>query len=272
MPIQQINQCDIYYETHGAGRETLLFSHGLMFSTSQFHHQIDNFKKRYHIMAYDHRGQGRSAAVITPHRLSVLTEDVAMLIQAHQLGPVHFVGTSLGGVVGLALALNYPHLVKSLTLVATNGGSEMANLGFWLLRMGVQIVGISPLIPQLMHWLFGATFLQDDDRLEERLYWQERLACNRKTVVKSADGIARGHLVPHLAQIRCPTLLLAGTEDKLITLNSVRRLQAVLPNAVLKLIYHAGHNPLVEEPHQCHHAMERFLRLEATREDWMALA
>lgn len=272
MPIQQINHCDIYYETHGAGRETLLFSHGLLFSTTQFHHQIDNFKKRYHIMAYDHRGQGRSAAMVTPHRLSVLTEDVATLIQSHQLAPVHFVGTSLGGVVGLALALNYPHLVKSLTLVATNGGAEMAHIGFRLLRMGVQCVGISPLMSQLMQCLFGATFLQDDDRLEERLYWQERLASNRKAVVKSADGISREHLAPHLPQIKCPTLLLAGTEDKLISLDSVRRLEAVLPNAVLKLIYHAGHNPLVEEPHQCHHAMEQFLRLEAARKDWMAMA
>jgi pimeloyl-ACP methyl ester carboxylesterase len=270
MPLQRVNHCDLHYETHGAGRETLLFAHGLLFSTAQFHHQIEHFKKHYHILAYDHRGQGRSAP-IQPSRglgnsgnsmLWQLVDDAASLIKARQLAPVHFVGASLGAVVGLLLAIRQPKLIRSLTLAGTDGNAESNHLGFHLLSLGVRFFGVSPFLSPLMHWFFGDAFLNDDDRIEERLFWQERLSANRKSVIRSVAMLPRSQLLSQVSQIQCPTLLLAGTEDRLASLEWVRRLQTLIPNAHLKLIYHAGHNPLLEEPYQCHHAMEQFLRLE----------
>lgn len=272
MPLQRINDCDLHYETHGAGRETLLFSHGFLFSTTQFHHQIDHFKARYHIVAYDHRGQGRSAVAASSAALAQLADDAAVLIQTRHLQPVHFVGAGVGGVVGLALALQHPQLVSSLTLVGMDGDMEMRHLGFRLMAWGMLSLGVGPFLSPLMQWLFGPSFLSNDDRIEERLFWQERLLANRKSVIRSVCAGARVQLMPQVSQIQCPTLLLAGTEDRLIALDGVRRLQALIPNATLKLIYHAGHNPLVEEPHQCHHAMDQFYRALAAREDRIALA
>jgi pimeloyl-ACP methyl ester carboxylesterase len=277
MPITHINGCDLYYETHGAGQEALLFSHGLLFSTTQFHHQIDHFKRRYLILAYDHRGQGRSTKtlstnMLSTNMLSLLTHDASNLIEAHGLAPVHFVGAGMGGVVGLSLALNHSHLVKSLTLVGTNGDAELAQMGVRILRMGIQLLGMAPLVPRLMQSLFGKNFLQNDDRLEEKLYWQERLSCQNKTVSRTANDVGRGQLGACVSGIQCPTLLLTGSEDRLMPLESVRRLQALIPQATLKMVYHAGHNPLIEEPHQCHYALEQFLRKLASVEDMKASA
>jgi pimeloyl-ACP methyl ester carboxylesterase len=204
--------------------------------------------------------------------LSHLKQDVVNLIESQGLAPVHFVGAGMGGVVGLALALSHPHMVKSLTLVGTNGDAELSKMGVKFLRMGIQLLGMAPLVPRLMQSLFGESFLQDDDRLEERLYWQERLACQNKRVSSAANGVGRSDLDACVSRIQCPTLILTGSEDRSMSLESVRRLQALMPQAVLKLVYHAGHNPLIEEPHQCHYALEQFFRKLASEEDLKASA
>ena len=104
MPVIKINNCDYYYEEHGAGSETILFSHGLLWSGYLFHKQVAFFKRRYRVITYDHRGQGKSSVPKTGYDMDSLYEDVVLLIEHLKLGSVHFAGLSMGGFVGMRLA------------------------------------------------------------------------------------------------------------------------------------------------------------------------
>ena len=112
MAVMEINGARIYYEESGAGPETLVFSHGLLMSGEMFSEQVKAFSGRYRCVSYDHRGQSRSEVTDSGYDMDSLTEDAATLIRRLDCGPCHFAGLSMGGFVGMRLAIRYPELIR----------------------------------------------------------------------------------------------------------------------------------------------------------------
>jgi 3-oxoadipate enol-lactonase len=113
MPTIRTNGTDLWYEDTGGSASAILFSHGLLLSTRQFDPQVTALRDRYRCIAYDHRGQGRSAlSKLRSIDMETLTADAIALIEALGLAPVHFCGHSMGGFVGMRLAARRPELVR----------------------------------------------------------------------------------------------------------------------------------------------------------------
>ena len=89
-----------------------------------FADQISVLRSRLRCVAYDHRGQGQSPPSPTPFDMETLYEDAVALIEKLALGPVHFVGLSMGGFIGMRLAARRPELVRSLVLIDTAADAE----------------------------------------------------------------------------------------------------------------------------------------------------
>ena len=124
MPFKQINGAKIYYEETGTGPETLIFSHGLLMNGDMFQQQVEVLSERYRCICYDHRGQSRSEVTDTGYDMDSLTEDAAALIRDLDAAPCHFAGLSMGGFVGMRLAIRHPELLKSLVLIETTADPE----------------------------------------------------------------------------------------------------------------------------------------------------
>src|SRR5438445_11081604 len=125
MPTLDVNGTTLYYEDTGGAGPPLLFSHGLLFSGRMFEAQIAHLRGRYRCIAWDHRGQGRSADA--PGRcveIETVTADAVALIEALGLAPVHFAGLSMGGLVGLRIAARRPELIRSLLLMEPTAEPE----------------------------------------------------------------------------------------------------------------------------------------------------
>src|SRR5678816_4648245 len=92
----------LHYEDTGPGStgETIAFSHGLLWGTELFEPQIAALRARYRCIAWDHRGQGRSAA---DHRhcigIELVTQDAVALLEQLAGDAVHLAGLSMGGFV-----------------------------------------------------------------------------------------------------------------------------------------------------------------------------
>src|SRR5690606_22536707 len=125
MPMIEVNGTSLYYEDTGAGSETIVFSHGLLWGTEMFAPQIAALRDRYRCIAWDHRGQGRSAA---DHRhcigMELLWQDAVALLDKLGVSRVCFVGLSMGGFVAMRVAARNPELVKKLILIETTIGPE----------------------------------------------------------------------------------------------------------------------------------------------------
>jgi pimeloyl-ACP methyl ester carboxylesterase len=124
MPDIDVNNTRLYYETHGDGRETIVFSHGLLMNAGMFSAQVRALKQGYRCITYDHRGQGRSAVPDSGYDIDNVTRDAASLIRSLGAWPCHFVGLSMGGFVGMRLAIHHPELLSSLTLMETSADPE----------------------------------------------------------------------------------------------------------------------------------------------------
>src|SRR5512141_257131 len=100
----EVNGTTLYYEDTGPGStgETIVFSHGLLWSTVMFARQIEALRGRYRCIAWDHRGQGKSAS---DYRhcigMELVTQDALALLDHLKLPPVHFAGLSMGGFVAM---------------------------------------------------------------------------------------------------------------------------------------------------------------------------
>src|SRR5438045_727365 len=97
MPFAELPGVRLFYEDRGAGPQTILFSHGLLWSSWMWRAQLDHFAPRFRCIAYDHRGQGQSELTPSGYDMDTVAADAVALIEKLGIAPVHFVGLSMGG-------------------------------------------------------------------------------------------------------------------------------------------------------------------------------
>jgi pimeloyl-ACP methyl ester carboxylesterase len=263
MPAIGVNGTTLHFEDTGGAGEPILFSHGLLWSTALFAPQVAAFRDRFRCVAYDHRGQGRSAddrrKVID---MDLLTDDAVALIDALGLGRVHFCGLSMGGFVGMRLAARHPRCVRSLILCDTSAEPEPPENAPKYKRMNWAARWLGPrvVVPQVMPILFGRTALTDPARAAERREWQARLNGNRRSIWRAVNGvILREPVLAELPKITAPTLVIVGNEDVATVPAKAQRIASGIPNARLVVVPEAGHSSTVENPAAVNAAIEAFL-------------
>jgi 3-oxoadipate enol-lactonase len=263
MPIIDVNGTELYYEDTGGNGNPIVFSHGLLWNSTLFRPQIQNLRHRYRCVAYDHRGQGRSADA-TGYKidLDTLASDAAALIESLQLGPVHFCGLSMGGFVAMRLAVSRPDLIRSLVLLETSADPEpfASRLKYRMLNVIAFLFGFRVIASAVMPIMFGQTALRDRTRLAERLAWKRQLLANRRSIWRTVNGIiAREAMLEKLGRINVPTLVIVGDEDVATVPTKAERITAAIKTATLIRIPEAGHSSTVEQPAAINAAISKFL-------------
>jgi pimeloyl-ACP methyl ester carboxylesterase len=263
MPDIDVNDTRLYYEIHGDGRETIVFSHGLLMNAGMFSAQVQVLKQRYRCITYDHRGQGRSAVPDSGYDMDNVTRDAASLIRSLGAWPCHFVGLSMGGFVGMRLAIHHPELLSSLTLMETSADPEpretvgpyrrMAFVGRWF--------GFGLVIGRVMDILFGKSFMSDPERERQRRKWRERiLQNNRRGIYHAAHGVIdREGVYEQLEDIETPTLIIVGEEDTATTPGKAQRMHEKIAGSKLVVIPQAGHSSSIEQPDAVNREIVTFL-------------
>jgi 3-oxoadipate enol-lactonase len=256
----RIRNCSYYFEMYGQGPETIVLAHGLLWSGEMFHKQVRHFKEKYRIIVYDHRGQGRSEVTPRGYDMDELYKDAVALIEALELGPVHFGGLSMGGFIGLRIAARRPDLLRSLILMETSAQAEPNIFKYGILNMLVKLFGVASVAGPVMKIMFGEAFLNDPSRKEERETWRSNLLKNKKTIVRAVEGVLRRKGVEaELQNIQCPTLILVGTDDKATTPEKAEFLNSNISNSKLVYVQDAGHTACIEAPKQYNEAIQSFL-------------
>lgn len=251
MPIARVNGVELFYEERGAG-VPIVFSHGLLWSGRMFEAQVAALADRYRCITYDHRGQGRSPRSPARYDMDDLTADAAALIESLGAAPCHFVGLSMGGMVGLRLALRRPELLRSLTLIesAADGEPRRNIPKYRAMGLYARLAGLGLLIRPVMKIMFGRAFLCDPSRQDERRAQEAHLrSLDIPGMLAALDCvITRPAVTSSLGQITTPTLVLHGDDDRAIVPARARATAQAIPSARLVPIPRAGHTSTVEEP------------------------
>jgi pimeloyl-ACP methyl ester carboxylesterase len=267
MPYLTLDDATLYYEERGAGPETLVFAHGLLWSGRMFTPQVDALRDRYRCITFDFRGQGRSAVTPDGYDMETLTADAVALIRHLDAAPCHFVGLSMGGFVGMRLAVRHADLLRSLALLNTSADSEPAvNVPRYRgLNRIARWFGLRLVAGQVLPIMFGETFLADPSRADERDYWREQLLANdRLGISRAVQGVVeREGVAEEIDRITVPTLILAGDEDVATVPAKSERMHARIPTSQLTVIPAAGHSSTIEQPDAVTTALATFLAATA---------
>lgn len=263
MPKTTANGVNYYYEDSGSGPETLVFAHGLLWSGRMFDAQVAAFKDRYRCITYDFRGQGQTEVTAAGYDMDTLYEDTVALLESLKATPCHFVGLSMGGFIGMRIAIRRPELLKSLILLETTADPEPSeNIPkYKLLNMIARWFGFKPVTKPIMKIMFGQKFLTDTTRPELYAEMVRQLHANHRIgITRAVMGvIERQGVYDQIDQIKTPTLICVGDQDVATVPAKSERMQARIPNSQLVMIAGGGHTSSVEEPEAINQAIANFL-------------
>ncbi len=219
-----------------------------------------HFKTRFTCIAYDHRGQGQSESV--GHLdMDTLYEDAAALIEKlSPKKPVHFVGLSMGGFVGMRLAARKPHLLKSLILMETSADPEPNKIKYIVLNWIFALGGARLVGKKVVGILFGKSSQQDALKGSMVAKWKAIIESRPTNVTKAVDGVIyREGIDGELSKITTPTLVIVGDEDVATAPEKAERIHRAIPNSQLKVVAKAGHSSCLEQPEAVNGLIEDFI-------------
>ena len=247
-------------ETGPAAAPAVMLSHSHFSDHRMWRPQIDALAEHYRVVAYDTRGHGASGVPKGPYSLDDLASDALELMDALGLDGVHFVGLSMGGMIGMTLALKAPERVRSLLLCDT--AAEMP-AGVWDERVATaRADGVEPLLEPTMARWFTPEFRES---APETVAWIRRIASGTASAgyLGCAEAIKAMRLVPRLGDIRLPTRVIVGAQDPATPVAAAEVLADGIPGAELVVIDGAAHLANLEQPAAFSEAMLAFLDAHA---------
>ena len=265
MPRLKIRDAEIFYNDSGAvaSGETLVLAHGLLWNNEMFSAQIEVLKQNYRCIAFDFRGQGKSDSTSSGYDMGSLALDSKELIEKLVDGPIHFLGLSMGGFIGMRLAIHHPELLKSLLLLETTADPEPAENKpkYRRLTFIARWFGFGLVLDKIMAIMFSQSFLNDPDKAVLKLRCENQLkSLDRRTFGKAVKGVIdRNGIYASLSKISLPTLIVVGDEDVATTPAKAERMHEAIKGSKLVTIEKAGHSSCMEQPEAVTKAVSEFL-------------
>jgi len=250
MPYAQIVDLDIYYELHGpVGGDALVLLNGALDTIeSDWSKHLPAFAARYRVLAYDHRGHGRTSASPTPFSgYDLLVGDLVALLDTLGIARAHFCGFSDGAITLLYFALRHPERIYSLTLAGAQYTNDERTLAL-LAKMTPERISV-----RLPEWAVRLTTLHDTHHGPG--YWQQLMRQMQPLWTIQPDLA-----LEQLAEIAAPTLLIAGERDGFGHIDQQVSMRRAIPHAELCILPAAGHDVLNDQPELFRLAALDFLR------------
>lgn len=254
--------------------ETLVFLHGLAGNMTHWIHVAPHFvggdwHQRVRVVALDFRGCGASGRD-RPYTIDAYVNDLMTLSNRLAIRDATWVGHSLGGMVGCALALQAPERVRRLIMLDPGGLRRIPR--------PLQMVGNAVLSRRLLNavlpvgWLsvLGFVFAQDNEHTRDFIRYTDESfpPAHRNSdvgeIARVISDLKRDFLYADLSEelgrVRCPVGLVFGSEDRLVPASSLKALQRRCVDLTIEEIHGCGHMPNIENPARVIGFIEQMLR------------
>jgi pimeloyl-ACP methyl ester carboxylesterase len=261
----RVNGVEMHYDLQGTG-EPLVLIHGAQGDRSMFSGLVPVFAKQFQVLTFDQRGSGQSEKPDMDYSIALLADDTAALMDQVGFTSAHIIGVSMGGMIAQELVLRHPQKVRSLVLGCTTpGGPKAVRLGGEALTNAYSTTPMSAEErgKALAEAAFTKGYIEQHPEIIPAMIEARRQ--------RPIDPVALGHRMKaayahntydRLPQIACPTLVITGKDDALISWENSRILAERIPGAQLVLLEPAGHVFWTEQPEQSLAAILTFLARE----------
>ena len=256
----RINGVDIHYSIEGNG-PWLTMSHSLACDLHMWDEEATRLSGEFRVLRFDTRGHGASSAPPGAYTVDMLAGDLFGLLTHLGIRETHFVGLSMGGMIGQVLALNHPAMLKSLVLCDT---SSRFSLNVEERVRVVESGGLEPMVvPTLQR------FLSDPARSRHPEVVAKVAAMIRNTSVPGYIGcchaVSNIDVTARLDQVHCPVLVMVGENDMVTPVAMAREIQQAIPGAELAVVAGAAHLANLEQPDAFNEVLSGFLQRASGR-------
>lgn len=220
------------------------------------------FGRHHRLIKVDNRGVGRSGRPPGPYDLAQMAEDAIAVLDHAGYGSAHVVGASMGGIISQILAVLHPHRVRSLTLACTSAHHHPWRLELLAEWRDLAVSrGMREWTRRNLEWVVGPRSL---NRLWPIIAGLGPIAFTVpvESFTAQIDAIcaAPDRLRFHLESLRCPTLVLVGSQDVLTPRGDSEELAELIPGAELSVIRGGAHLFQVEHAAAFNRTVLDFLR------------
>jgi len=252
VPKAKVNGINLYYEVHGQG-EPLVMIMGFAGSSGGWIFQRRQFQKYFQVITFDNRGVGRSDKPPGPYSIRMMAEDTVGLMDHLGIQKAHLLGVSMGGYIAQELTINHPERVKKLVLGCTyarqddTGGHTPEYYRGMRLAEGcpadeLRKIPIAKVLSAEFPLAFNSILYRICTSPFIGIY--ARFMATRG-VAAQFQAIAGHDTLDRLQMIQAPTLVITGTEDRIIKPSSSDVLAKKILNARLVKIDGGPHSVFV---------------------------
>jgi len=251
----------INYELSGKKDAPLVvLSHSLASSMVMWNPQLELLESHFRVLRYDMRGHGKSEAPDGAYTLDQLAADVIGLLDALNIHFVHFVGLSIGGMIGQCLALDYADRLKSLTLCDTAPViPEEAKPLFEERLHRARDKGLQALVEETLGRWFTQAFLKRNPA-EVEMIRNQILATPLTGFIGCSKAILDLNYLDRLSEIILPTLIIVGEDDPGTPVAASAAMHEHIQNSKLVVLPAAAHLSNIEQAQAFNAALLDFLQ------------
>ncbi len=243
------NGIDIHYEISGqaAQRPWVTLAHSLATDLTLWDEVTAALEPLFTVLRYDARGHGQTSAPDEPYNFGQLVGDLIGLLDALKIKRTHFVGLSMGGMLGQHFALAAPERLDRLALVSSASRVPPEGKAMWDERVAVaRAQGMQAHVEAMLARWFTAPWRAAHPAVMARIG-----ALIAATSVAGFAGwgaaICTLDVTAQLGAVRAPTLVMVGADDPGTPPAASQAIATAIPGARLEIVPHASHQLVIEQ-------------------------
>ena len=270
MPSFSYNDMEINYIMEGRG-EPIVFVSGTFTKLQMWNYQIDFFKDKTKVVAFDNRGAGKSSRPDYPYTMEMLVEDLKQLLDYLGIEKgIHLCGSSMGTMISQKFALKYPKMTKTLILCAPGSyyppkTSDQNLLTYNLLKD----LDLEQRVKFWFPLIYSREFkkrLENDREFFNEICKDMNFCAHLvdpplyKDYINQNEALKNFDMRGSLKDIIQPTLILSGSKDKMSIPGEIQSMREEIPNSKLEIISGVGHAFNIESPEETNRIIWNFVQ------------
>jgi len=276
MPVVKVGDIKISYTDRGQGEVVVLIM-GLGAVKESWFLNIPTLSKYYRVIAFNSRGVGATDRSGEAYTMGRMAEDTVGLLDALNIERAHIVGVSLGSMIAQEIAIGFPQRVNRLILAATTPGmSDAANKDMWdkktaEMRRNTGLgedfnerimndpgsLDVVKIMVRITAYAFNRIVFKIPMVLGARYYFGK---VGPSGVLDQLRAVSKHNTIDRLDQIKAPTLVMAGTEDKIVPTEFSRIVAQHIPGAKFLDLERGSHSFFMERSKRFNKEVIEFLK------------
>jgi 3-oxoadipate enol-lactonase len=254
MPIADLGDVKIYYESQGSGEAVLLCPPSWWPSDTWNVSVVPFLSGKFRTIIFDYRGTGYSSMPDHGYTIEQFAKDCAGLLEHLKITRCHAAGFALGGQIAQALAIERPDLVATLTIAAAGAGAKATDGGPRVIRNTdeeeIRKHGFEQFIRghiENTHMAFNAKFFDEHRDVVKALsdaLWKRQTSAEQHRYHYEARRT--WDTLGNAPKVKVPTLILCGAGDDVnrggsTPVGTARKLAELVPGCELSLVPDVKH-------------------------------